>query len=153
MMKILGCPNGEFQSQFTAFSNAINELTTLAIINRVPIPISRDISGLNDIIIKCKRDRLKNLDSQNDHPALRSELNVSAIVPLTHGSSDPSIERGNLRSGYHYDNLWNLLCYSLRMQTKISTRRSACLAGARFIFPFPVLFLTLEFHLSKAGLA
>ena len=64
--------------------------------NRVPIPMSRDISGLNDIIIKCKRDRLKSLDPRNDRPAPRSELNVSAIVP--HGSSDPSIKRGNLRS-------------------------------------------------------
>ena len=97
-MKILGCLNEEFQNQFTAFSNAINELTTLALLNRVPIPMSRDISGLNDIILKCKCDRVKNLDSQNDRPALRSELNVSAIVPLTYGSSDPSIKRGNLRS-------------------------------------------------------
>ena len=97
-MKILSCPNEEFQNQFTAFSNAINELTTLALMNRVPIPMSRDISGLNDIILKCKCDRVKNLDSQNDRPALRSELNVSAIVPLTYGSSDPSIKRGNLRS-------------------------------------------------------
>ena len=69
-MKILGCPNDEFQSQFTAFSNAINKLTTLALMNRVPIPMSRDISGLNDIIIKCKRDRIKHLDSRNDRPAL-----------------------------------------------------------------------------------
>ena len=96
-MKILGCPNDEFQSQFTTFSNAINELTMLALMNRVPIPISRDISGLNDIIIKCKHDRLKNLDPWNNRPALRSELNVSVIVPLTHGGSDPSIRRGNLR--------------------------------------------------------
>ena len=42
-MKILGCPNDEFQSQFNAFSNAINELTMLALMNRVPIPMSRDI--------------------------------------------------------------------------------------------------------------
>ena len=97
-MKILGCQNEEFQNQFTVFSNAINELTTLALLNRVPIPMSRDISGLNDVILKCKRDRVKNPDLRNDRPALRSELNVSTIVPLTHGSSDPSIKRGNLRS-------------------------------------------------------
>ena len=68
-MKILGCPNDEFQSQFTAFSNAINELTTLALMNRVPIPMSRDILGLNDIILKYKRDKLKNPDSRSDRPA------------------------------------------------------------------------------------
>ena len=97
-MKIVGCPNDEFQNQFTAFSNAINELTMLALMNRVPISILRDVSGLNDVILKCKRDRFKNLKSWNDRPALRSDLNVSAIVPLTYGSSDPSIKRGNLRS-------------------------------------------------------
>ena len=96
-MKNQSCPNDEFQIQFTTFSNAINELTTFALMNRVPMPISRDISGLNDVIIKCKRDRLRNLDSRNDRPALRSELNVSAIVPLIDGPSDPSIRRGNLR--------------------------------------------------------
>ena len=97
-MKILGCPNEEFKNQFTAFSNAIKEITTLALLNKVPISMSRDISGLNDVILKCKRDRVKNPDLRNDRPALRSELNLSAIVPLTHGSSDPSIKRGNLRS-------------------------------------------------------
>ena len=30
-------------------------------------------------------------------PALRTEFNVSAIVPLTDGGSDSSIRRGNLR--------------------------------------------------------
>ena len=60
--------------------------------------MSRDILGLNDIILKCKRDRIKNPDPRNDRPALRSELNVSAIVPLMYGSSDPSIKRGNLIS-------------------------------------------------------
>ena len=97
-MKILHCPNEEFQNQFTAFSNAINELTTLALMNRVPIPMSRDFYGLNDIILKCKRDRIKNPDPRNERPALRSDLNESAIVPLMCGSSDPSIKRGNLRS-------------------------------------------------------
>ena len=77
--------------------NWVNELTTLALMNRVPIPISRNISGSNDIIIKCKRDRLKNLFPRNDRPALRTELNVSAVVPLTDGGFDPSIRRGNLR--------------------------------------------------------
>ena len=61
------------------------------------MPISRDILCLNDVIAKCKRDRLRNLDSRNDRPALQSKLNVSAIVPLIHGGSDPSIHRGNLR--------------------------------------------------------
>ena len=42
-MKNLDCPNDEFQYQFTTFSNAINELTTLALMNRVPMPMSRDI--------------------------------------------------------------------------------------------------------------
>ena len=37
-MKILGCPNEEFKNQLTAFSNAINELTSLALLNKVPIP-------------------------------------------------------------------------------------------------------------------
>ena len=55
-MKILGCPNEEFKNQFTAFSNAIKEITTLALLNKVPISMSRDISGLNDVILKCKRD-------------------------------------------------------------------------------------------------
>ena len=50
------------------------------------------------LLLKCKHDRVKNPDLRNECPALRSELNVSAIVPLTHGSSDPSIKRGNLRS-------------------------------------------------------
>ena len=53
-MKILGCLNEEFQNQFTAFSNAINELTTLALLNRVLIPMSRDISGLNDVAFKMQ---------------------------------------------------------------------------------------------------
>ena len=97
-MKILRCPNEEFQNQFTAFCNEINELTTLALMNRVPIHMSRDISGLNDFILKCKRDRIKNPDPRNDCSALRSELNVSAIDPLMYGSSDPSIKRGNLIS-------------------------------------------------------
>ena len=79
------------------FSNAINELTTFALMNRVPMPISRDILDLNDIIIKCKRDRLKNLDPRNDRPALRTKFNVSDIVPSTDGGSDSSIRRGNLR--------------------------------------------------------
>ena len=60
--------------------------------------MSRDISGLNDVILKCKRDRVKNPNPRNDYPALRSELNMSAIVPLNHGSSDLSIKRGNLGS-------------------------------------------------------
>ena len=70
MMKMVGCPNDEFQNQFTAFSNAINELTTLALMNRVPISISRDVMGLNDVILKCKHDKFKNLNSRNDCPAL-----------------------------------------------------------------------------------
>ena len=90
-------PNDEFQTQFTTFSNAVNELTTFALMNSVPMLISRDILGLNVVIAKCKRDRLRNLDSRNDRPALQSKLNVSAIVPLIHGGSDPSIHRGNLR--------------------------------------------------------
>ena len=32
-MKIVGCPNDEFQNQFTVFSNAINELTMLALMS------------------------------------------------------------------------------------------------------------------------
>ena len=80
-MKNLNCPNDEFQTQFTTFSNAINELTTFALMNRVPIPISRDISDLNDVIIKCKCDRLRNLDPRNDRLALRTEINVSAAGP------------------------------------------------------------------------
>ena len=51
-MKIIGCPNEEYQNQFTAFSKAINKLTMLALMNRVPISISRDVSGLNDVILK-----------------------------------------------------------------------------------------------------
>ena len=58
-MKNQNCPNDEFQTQFSTFSNGINELTTFALMNRVSIPISRDISDLNDVIIKCKRDRLR----------------------------------------------------------------------------------------------
>ena len=65
-MKSLDFPNDEFQCQFTTFSNAINELTTLALMNQVPMPMSRDISELNNVILKCKRDRLRNLDTQND---------------------------------------------------------------------------------------
>ena len=50
-MKNQNCPNDEFQTQFTTFSNAINELTTLALMNRVPMLISRDISDLNSVIL------------------------------------------------------------------------------------------------------
>ena len=39
-MRSLDHPNEDFQSQFTNFSNAINELTTLALLNRVPMSIS-----------------------------------------------------------------------------------------------------------------
>ena len=60
--------------------------------------MSRVILGLNDVILKCKRHQVKNPDPQNDCPALRSELNISAIVPLNHGSSASSIKRGNLGS-------------------------------------------------------
>ena len=56
-----------------------------------------DISELNSVILKCKFDRLRNLDPRNDRPPLRTELNVSAVVPLTDGGFDPSIRRGNLR--------------------------------------------------------
>ena len=90
-------PNEEFQTQITTFSNAINELTTFALMNRVPMPISRDILELNDVIIKCNLDRLRNLDPRNDRPALRTEFNVFAVVPLTDGGFDSSIRRGNLR--------------------------------------------------------
>ena len=93
-MRNQSCPIDEFQIQFTTFSNEIYELTTFALMNRVPMPISRDISDLNGVILKCKRDRLRNLDPQNDRPALRTELNVSAVVPLTDGGFDPSIRRG-----------------------------------------------------------
>ena len=47
-MRNQSCPNDEFQTQFTTFSNAIIELTTF--MNRVPMPISRDISDLNDVL-------------------------------------------------------------------------------------------------------
>ena len=97
-MRIQSCPNDEFQTQFTTFSNAINELTTLALMNRVPIPISRDILDLNDVIIKCKRDRIRNLDPWNDRLALRTKINVTAVIPATDGGFDSSIRRGNVRS-------------------------------------------------------
>ena len=97
-MKNQSCPNDEFQTQFTTFSNAINELTTLALMNRVPIPISRDILDLNDVIIKCKRDRIRNLDPWNDRLALRTKINVTAVIPATDGGFDSSIRRGNVRS-------------------------------------------------------
>ena len=97
-MKNQNCPNDEFQTQFTTFSNGINELTTLALMNRVPIPISRDILDLNDVIIKCKPDRIRNLDPRNDGLALRTVINVSTVVSATDGGFDSSIRRGNLRS-------------------------------------------------------
>ena len=61
------------------------------------MPISRDISDLNSVILKCKRERLRNLDPRSDRPALQTKLNVSAVVPLTDGGFNPSIRRGNLR--------------------------------------------------------
>ena len=72
-------------------------MTIMTIMNRVPIPISRDISDLNNVIIKCKRDRLRNLDPRNDRLALQTEINLSAVGPSTDGGFDSSIRRGNLR--------------------------------------------------------
>ena len=102
-MKNLDCPTEDFQYQFTTFSNAINELTTLALMNRVPMLMSRDITELSSIIFKCKRDRLKNLDPRNDRPALRTEVNMSAGDPVTDGGFDFSIGRGNLRTNSIYN--------------------------------------------------
>ena len=102
-MKSLDCPNEEFQHQFTTFSNAINELTTLALMNRVPMPMSRDITELSSIILRCKHDRLRNLDPWNDRPAPRTEINMSTVVPLTDRGFDSSISRGNLRSSSFYN--------------------------------------------------
>ena len=58
---------------------------------------------MNSVVLKCKRDRLRNLDPRNDRPAPRTELNVSTVVPLTDGGFDPSIERGNLRTSSSYN--------------------------------------------------
>ena len=98
-MKILSCPNEEFQNQFTAFSNEINELTTLALRNRVPIPMSRDISGLNDIILKCKRDRIKNLDPQVfDNVGQGSPRNVPNRIEDLNASRGEVIDNVGQRS-------------------------------------------------------
>ena len=63
-----------------------------------------DISELNSVILKCKRDRLRNLDPRNDRPAPQTKLNVSTVVPLTDGGFDSSIKRGNLRTSSFYNN-------------------------------------------------
>ena len=72
-------------------------MTIMTIMNRVPIPISRDISDLNNVSIKCKCDKLRNLDPRNDCLALQTEINVSAVHPSTDGGFYSSIRRGNLR--------------------------------------------------------
>ena len=102
-MKNLDCPNEEFQYQFTTFSNAINELTTLALMNRVPMSMSRDITELSSVILKCKRDRLKNFDPRNERPALQTEVNMSAGAPVTDRGFDSSISRGNLITNLIYN--------------------------------------------------
>ena len=62
--------NDDFLNQFTRLSNAINELTTQALLNGVPMSMSRDITELRNVILRCKRDCAKNFDPQNDRPSL-----------------------------------------------------------------------------------
>ena len=97
-IKIQSCPNDEFQTQFTVFSNRVNELTMLALMNRVSTTTSRDISELSSIILKCKRDRVKNPLLRNDRTALRTESCVPNITPITVDSINAGIGRGNMRS-------------------------------------------------------
>ena len=59
-------PDDDFLSQFTRFSNLINELTTQTLLNRVPMSMSRDITELRNVILKYKRDRAKNFDPRSD---------------------------------------------------------------------------------------
>ena len=73
-MRNQNSPIDEFKTQFSMFNNAINELTTFVLMNRVPMLISRDISDLNDVIIKCKCDRLRNLDPRNDRPGSTNRI-------------------------------------------------------------------------------
>ena len=97
-IKIQSCPNDEFQTQFIVFSNRVNELTMLALMNRVSTTTSRDISELSSIILKCKRDRVKNPLLRNDRTALRTESCVPNITPITVDSINAGIGRGNMRS-------------------------------------------------------
>ena len=105
-------PTDEFQPQFSSFTISISELSNQSLLARVSMPICRDISGLTDVISKCKRDRIRNPNPQIYIHILRSEFNVSAIVPPTHRvkstqgvfdvrshltGSDPDINRGNIR--------------------------------------------------------
>ena len=78
--------------------NWVNELTTLALMNRVSTTTSRDISELSSIILKCKRDRVKNPLLWNDRTALRTESCVPNITPITVDSINAGIGRGNMRS-------------------------------------------------------
>ena len=72
----------EFLRQFALFSNLIVELSNQALLARMSTPICREISGLTDIIAKCKRDRIKKPNPQIDIPIPRSEVNMDTPSQL-----------------------------------------------------------------------
>ena len=81
----------EIYQQFKSLSKVITELSNQALLERVSIPICRDIMSLTDVIARIKLNGLKGVVSQIDIPIPRSDLslNSSSHQELNLSSKDP----------------------------------------------------------------
>ena len=91
----------EIYQQFKSLSKVITELSNQALLERVSIPICRDIMSLTDVIARIKLNGLKGVDSQIDIPIPRSDLslNSSSHQELNLSSKDPPTSWGQILHG------------------------------------------------------